>query len=247
MRALGSILLVCSAALTAEPKPYPLPADGNAVVMQLDYEGGFRAPRKDGAPRLTILAAGTVRIAVGEGILIAKMTPRELQALLRFAIAKHRIFDFDGSAVREQIRKSTGDNAPLVEDAADTVITIVLRKKKVTASFHALRYTAGRLADIQALQDLRAVEQRLEHTVHVVRAGGRRKVEDLLRAANAKLKRERAAEPPLGIDTLIRTHRWKNGGMDLLFERRTKGGTLRVNVHAPLSKAPWVSIEARRA
>ncbi|MHC4223019.1 MAG: hypothetical protein ACYSX0_03895 [Planctomycetota bacterium] len=237
------ILLVCATLPAAERKTHPLPKERGAEVVRLEYRGGFRAPRKDGAPRLAILADGTVRVARPHGVLKAKLTEEELQKLLRFAIDERRIFEFDGKAVREEIRKQKGDRDPMVLDAADTVITIHLQKRKACASFHALQFVAGQHPKIQALQDLRAIERHLENLVQVVVAGGRAEVAKLMGRANEELKRRQPTVAPLKVEELVRANVWKNKGKDLLFERRVGRRLLRVSIHAAPSKEPQVLIE----
>ncbi|MHC4930995.1 MAG: hypothetical protein ACYTGV_02235 [Planctomycetota bacterium] len=236
------ILLVCAPGLAAERKTHSLPKDPGAEVVRFEYRGGFRAPRKDDAPRMSILADGTVRVARPHGTLKAKLTGEELQQLLRFAIDEHRIFEFDAKSVREEIRKQKGDQ-PIVLDAADTVITIRLRKRKAVASFHALQFAATQYPKIKALQDLRAIERRLENLVQIFVGGGRAEVEKLMRRANEELKRQQPKVAPLELEELVRADVWKNKGRDLLFQRRVGRRLLRVSVHAPPSKEPQILIE----
>lgn len=241
MRIGCTLALACSLAPAADSGGIALPRDPKAVVILLEYEGGFRAPTK--VPPLEIRRDGSVRVAVADATVEGRLTEEELISLLRFAVTEHRFFEFDPKAVAEEIRREPGDPDLIVEDAATTEITIEIDGKRATKSWHALGFAARRHPKVAALQHLRAIERRLENVVQIVRAGGTDAAKALLKVANGHLRREHAGVAPLELTDLVRFHRWESGGRDVLFEREEQERVVRVSVSVPPEGDAQVGVE----
>jgi len=239
-----TLALACALALAGDPGEFELPRDPKAVVILLRYEGGFLAPTK--VPPLEIRRDGTVRVAVGDTAVEGKLTEEELRSLVRFAVVEHRFFGFDPKAVAGEIRQESEDPELIVEDAATTAITIAIEGRRATKSWHALGFAARRHPKIAALQDLRAIERRLENVVQIVHAGGSDAAKELLALANAHLKREHEGVAALELTDLVRFHRGKKGDKDVLFEREEQERVVRVSVHVPSEGAVQVSVDFAR-
>jgi len=239
MRIGCTLALACALALAGDP--FELPRDPDAVVILLRYEGGFRAPTK--VPPLEIRRDGTVRVAVGDTAVEGKLTEEELKRLVRFMVVEHRFFGFDPKAVAGEIRKESEDPELIVEDAATTAITIEIEGRRATKSWHALGFAARRHGKIAALQDLRAIERRLQNVAQIVEAGGSDAAKELLALANAFLRREHAGVAAMELTDLVRFHRGKKGDQDVLFEREEGERVVRVSVHVPNEGAAQVSVE----
>jgi len=241
MRVAAILATACTLALAGAPPGIKLPRDPAAVIIRLEYEGGFRAPTK--VPPLEIRRDGSVRVAVADTAVEGKLSEDELMDLLRFAITEHRFFEFDGEAVTEEIRKEAKDPDLAVLDAATTVITIAIEGKRAKKSWHALGFAARRHAKIAALQDLWAIERRLFNVGQIVQAGGTDAVKALLAVANGHLGKEHPGVAAMEPTDLVRFNRWENGGKDALFEREEPERVVRVSVHVPPDGDPHVTVE----
>lgn len=153
---------------TAEKgKEITLPKDPRAAVIVLDWVGGFTPPRKNKEPYLTIRADGSVFVNDPFGFkpnIETKLTPKELQDLLRFALVENDFFGFDSAKVSaavkaEQAKK--GVIGPVIADAPTTVIRIHANGKEHEARYYALGSAADSYPTVKQLRQLRNIEQRL--------------------------------------------------------------------------------------
>ena len=87
------------------PRLIRLPRDGMAAVITMEIRGGYAAVSLDKRPRLTVFADGKVRVIDGSdfGPIESKISPDELQDLLRFAIDEQNFFDFDSEAAQRDL------------------------------------------------------------------------------------------------------------------------------------------------
>jgi len=241
MRAASTLALACALALAGDREGIELPRDPKAVVIRLEYKGGFRFPTK--VPPLEIRRDGSVRIAVADKAVEGKISEAELTELLRFAVVEHRFFEFDADDVAAEIRKAAKDPDLIVEDAATTEITIATRDRRATKAWHALGFAARQHREIAALQDLAAIERRLGNVVQIIQAGGTDAAKELLENANGHLQREHPVVALMKLTDLVRFTPWTNGGKDALFEREEQERVVRVTVAVPPAGEPHVTVE----
>jgi len=186
----------------------PLPRDKRAVVVTLDFIGGFGPPREDKRPPLTIFADARVRVVDTAGKvrpLETKMSAEELQDLLRFAIDDHKFFDFDEAIANREVSEEAKKTefSFSTSDGFDTVIRIRTAEREHEARFYELSAHAYYYPDAKRVGDLAAVEERLSHLLNIVRAGGRGRVAEVLKAANDYLKTAYPAVPAVSEDDFL--------------------------------------------
>jgi hypothetical protein len=153
------------------------------------------------APHLTVLADGriiAVETRAADSTMESRLSPAELQDLLRFAINEQRFFGIDGAAVK---RKMDAEDARCgvslgVDDAATTRIRIATAAGSHEASIYALGTYALYHSNIPELGQLRAIERRLSRILEEARAGGKQWVSGGVELANGFL-RQRHPELPL--------------------------------------------------
>ena len=203
---------------------YPLPKDPKAVVISLDYKGGFTPPRKKNTPALSILRDGTVLMPDRYGLsqdVTGKISPRELQQLLHFIIEENQFLKYDAAKVKEKIRKAAaGRFLPRIADAPTTVISVQPADRKHTASHYALRFAASQHKSVRELQQLAAIERRLTHLMYVVRLGGPAAVEKMVQQANTYLKEKYPQAKPLTAAHLQSVSLRRDGTKIVSFYRR---------------------------
>lgn len=178
-------------------KEHTLPKDKEAAVITLDFKGGFTPPRISDKPTFTILADGTVKIPAkfqGQKAYDSKISMSELQELLDFAIETQKFFEYDPKKVQEKVEQANQGGLRIqVADAATTVIRIQADGKDKEVSHYAL----GMGAKVEELKRLAAVQQRLMQVMSTVQIGGKEKVAEYLKQANAELKAKHPNAEPL--------------------------------------------------
>lgn len=253
-----SAFVVCvSPARSADKKTvYELPKDPKAVVISFDWKGGFTPPRKKMDPALSILRDGTVlmpdRFGLGKDA-SGKISQKELQSLLRFAIEENKFFQFDAAAVKDKVRKANkGRPAIVIADAPSSVLEIRLAKKSHKASYYALTFAANRNKTIAELQQLAAIQKRLTRLMNVVRLGGKDELNKKLALANRELKKAYPKARPLTDDHLQSVGDRPGGSRYISFYRAGKTATGKpdgtyttVTIQVPAKGDPKVTVRAK--
>ena len=156
---------------------HSLPTASDAIVVQWRTIGGLTSDRSSIAD-LTIYADG--RTVVGprfsQGDIVRWQLDRgQIQGLLRFAIDEHNFFGFDERAVNAEVnailqqRQASSQEVgaiavslgPPYVDAGTTVILIAADGQQHEVRFQGLFFAAQDFPEIDALQQLRAVELKL--------------------------------------------------------------------------------------
>ena len=200
--ALGLLVVFSSFLLADEkPKPFPLPEDPKAVVISFDLHSGFTLPRLNKAPVMSILADGTVLMPdlYGQAKDIeGKISRKQLQSLLQFCVTENKFFDYDEKDVQARMKKAQHTRQiPQVADAPVSAFVIQLADRRHTASQYALGMTGEFYEDIKELQNLRAIEKKMNSVMNEVRVGGKKGIAKLLKAANAELRKQHPDVKPL--------------------------------------------------
>jgi len=197
------IPLTAAIALAADGKKtaYPLPTGARAVVITYDEQNGFTPPRQNHAPLLSILADGTVQMpdAYGQSRdVTGKISQAELQSLLRFAIEDNSFFSYDAEQVKEKMLEAEGNRQiPRIADAPESVFEIRLTDRRHNVRHYALGMAGQFYKDIEELQKLRAIHERLRQLMNETRVGGKAGIKKLVTAANAELEKQHPGTKPL--------------------------------------------------
>lgn len=227
------MLAIClneTAVSSAEKSAYKLPKNPKAVVISFDWAGGFTPPRKSNAPVLSILRDGTVNMPDRFGLskdVTGKISQRELQELLAFAIKTNKFFEYDPAKVKKKIEIESKKRPfiPRIADAPSSVIFIQIAGKSHKVSHYALAFAASQFKTIKELQQLYAIEKRLRRLMDVTRLGGPTGVKAMLTLANAELKKKYPKVKPLTMEDLQSTGIDRNGSKRVSFHRSGKTAT----------------------
>ena len=208
---------------------YELPKDGKAVVFVYDEQNGFTPPRQNDSPMLTIRANGTIEMPTlyGQGRDVnGKISQQELQDFLRFVIEENRFFEFDPATVQSEIQEARlKRQIPQIADAPDNVFEIRLANRKHNVRQYAVG-TASQYKEIEALQQLWAIQRRIFHLRSETRVGGKQGIKSLLKQANAELKKLYPNINPFTDDEFGGSYIRDNGIISATFSRsgKTKDG-----------------------
>jgi hypothetical protein len=172
------LLLAALGALAQEgvdPVTHQLPDDPQAVVLQWRSAGG-QADAAAG-PDLVVRADGALTVGprLGHGRTVeGRISPAELQDLLRFALDQNDFFAFDPEQVARQLEAAGRDRAPSSPgeaiavpagppyvDAGTTTIGIAADGRQHEVDYHGLFAAAQEHPQNRALAQLRAIELRL--------------------------------------------------------------------------------------
>jgi len=210
------------AAAEEEQSVYRLPMEPKSLVISYDEQNGFTLPRQNDAPLLSILADGTVQMpdAFGEARdVTGKISKDELQALLRFIIEENKFFDYDEEKVKAKMEEAQKQREiPQIADAPDSVFEIRIADKKHSVRHYALG-EAGEYKEIDELQQLRAIQQRLNKLMSETRVGGKAGIEKLLKLANAELNKQHPDIKPLTTENFAGSYIPQDGKTSATFSR----------------------------
>ncbi len=157
---------------TGIPKEELAPASGDpravpkaAPIMTLDYRGGLTPPRKNQDPYFMLYADRTVIVNDPFGPkprVETKLAVKEVDDLLTFAIKEHGFFRIDTEQLKKAIDKEKhAKKLPIVMDLGSTVIRVRTAERDHEVRCYGLFWYAERLPNLESLQHLRAIEQRL--------------------------------------------------------------------------------------
>ncbi len=237
--ALGTVGTVRGADEPKLPVVHQLPDDPQAVVIVLDYQGGFTPPRQNQDVHLTIRADGSVATGApwGERKRIeARLAMAELHALLNYILDEQKLAEFDADQVQRQVRDIQQQRGSFlaIADAPTTVVTVHADGKTWVARYYALSLAAGQFPEVLPLQRLLAVERRLQGIYNRLHAGGADALQRYLELANTALRAKDAQVRPLSADDLQSATSLVNGQVQLNFARQEPIGpnqTRFVSVH----------------
>lgn len=217
---MAGLLLGCG---TAQQEPADLlPADPDAVVIEMRWASGYAPPRAD-EPLLVVRADGRVRVTTplqpAEST-DGRIEVARLRALVRELVTERHLLDYDAAAVgaaMTAIDRRTGQNHG-IEDAATLRLVIAAGGRSKTIEVEAPDHFAEQYPSVRPLQDVVAAERALTRLYGEITVGGSAEVERLLRAANAELKRRRPDRPQLTVADFADADR-RRGGIVATFSR----------------------------
>jgi hypothetical protein len=217
---------------TDERKPpvvHQLPDDPQAVVIVLDFQGGFTPPRQNQDAHLTIRADGSVLTGAPWGQrkrIEARLTMVELHDLLNYILDEQKLSEFDAGQVQQQVRAIQQQRGSFlaIADAPTTVVKVQADGKTWVAQYYALPLAARQFPEVMPLQRLLAVQQRLQSIYNRLHAGGTDGLKRYLELANAALRAKDAQVRPLSADDLQSATSLVNGQVQLSFARQEPAG-----------------------
>ncbi|MBI3821427.1 MAG: hypothetical protein HY289_01980 [Planctomycetes bacterium] len=146
-----------------EPKPIEFPKDAKAVVLSYDPgAGGFI--RKGEPPYLKIQADGSVTVTnLHDGAKKeAKLTPKQLDDLLRFVIHDKKFFEVTEAKMNDAVKEASAKGPFIAIGGAGTAkITVEAAGKKHAVSFRAADVYLRTYPKVEVLPLFVAVEKRL--------------------------------------------------------------------------------------
>lgn len=173
-----SFLLISMSAIYGNDRvTHTLPSDSGAIVIQWQTIGGLSG-QNDKTSDLTIYADGktTVGPRFSKGKIVeSRLSTEQIQRLLSFAIDDNDFFDFDTRTVEEAVnaaveqRQETSQKSEAIAvplgppyiDAGTTMILIAADGRQHEVRYQGLFFTAQDFPEIEALQQLRAIELEL--------------------------------------------------------------------------------------
>lgn len=243
----------------AGEKTYELPADGKTPVIQMDYKGGFTPPRKKADPALTILADGTVlcpdRFGAARDV-TGRIDPEEVRELLRFVLGERKFGKVDAAAIKKAVadeQRANNGFLPVVADAPNTWVKVTTKGTTHEAEYYALGMAARQHPKIDALQDFDAIAKRLQRVMHVAHGGGRERIAEILKVANAELKRQHPEADPLEMEHLTSAYVRADGSTTYNFGWSAQGMPgvpatrtfVNASVAVPENGEPTVTVRAK--
>lgn len=223
--ALLSLMATVISAAEEEQTVYRLPMEPKSIVISYDEQNGFTLPRQNEAPLLAILADGTVQMPDAFGTsrdVTGEISKDELQNLLRFVIEENKFFDYDPEKVKAKMEEAQKQREiPQIADAPDSVFEIRIADKKHSVRHYALGM-AGEYKEIKELQQLHAIQQRLNKLMSETRVGGKAGIEKLLKFANAELNKQHPDTKPLTAENFAGSHIAQDGKTSATFSRTGK-------------------------
>ena len=205
-----------------EQTPYPLPTDAKEAVFIYDERNGFTPPRQNAAPVLTIRTDGTIEMPTlyGQGRdITGKFSQQELQDFLTFVIEKNKFFEFDEAKVRAEMKEARlKREIPSVADAPDNIFEVRLADRKHSVRQYAVG-AASQYQEIEALQQLSAIQRRVNQLKSVTRVGGQKGIATLRKQANAALRKEYPEIKPFTKSEFSGSYLRENGTISATFAR----------------------------
>jgi hypothetical protein len=208
--------------------------DGPRAVMTIHADGRMIVELPDGMLSLTateLTRHAKEREAAGHRepektrVIESKLSSRELDELLRFAIHDQDFFQFDPAEVQAALRDEYQSDGSLHDptDATTTSLRIQTADREHEVTWSRLTYSAFKFAKVKRLTQLYAVDMRLRHTFNVTKAGGTQGVEAIVKQANQLLHPTYARYPHLppftGEDLVGVTPLANGGGTRFTFAR----------------------------
>lgn len=167
--------------------------DSGAVVFEMAYTGGFRAPNPPGfqpTPRLRVFADG--RVVTGQNrpdqpVHEFRLTDRELHDWMNRIVND---FGFTG-IVESDLRKAmeADPDRMLLMDAPTCEIRVQLAESRHEVRIYAVGYSASVWPEIEPLQRLAKIEKLGQKLVSVAELGGTQVLHQHLEFANQELEK----------------------------------------------------------
>ncbi len=214
---LGSLALILflSSSLAAQSDEYVLPDDKSKPVITMEMTGGFRMrPTEKPEPYISIFPDGKVVAGKTNPQQSRKewnLSRDELQELMKFCIKENSMLEITSASIKKAIDES--GKRIMVADAPNTDIMIKTAEKENKVSVYALFFARKQFGDIDSVKKVCAVEKKLKqlHTLTVL--GGKEKMKEALKLANAEIKSQDKNSPELTADDVNSAFAQKDGSV----------------------------------
>lgn len=231
--------------------------DPKSAVITYDQSGG-RLRRVKQEPVMIIRADGTVIVGdpYGRGTgCESKLTARELQDLLKFALNEKEFFKFDADKVKQEIADEMKNKGVGIRVGDGSTITIRIQAdgKDHEGKYYAPNAFAGAHPKIKSLGQFRDLHEKLQRVQLAATVGGPPVIEKDLKLANEALLKEYPKAPPLTADDLFQASKGNDpkGGKQTtirFFKRLPPNPTqnfANVNIVRPEKGEPVVTVKAK--
>ena len=238
MRLLTSIFLalffgICCSAVAQEG--FELPAEGDTPIFTMEFgTAGLRMPRKNPLPAdwvkkpyLQIFADGRVLKSPNAPEYPAyeiQLNEEELNAFLDKVVNEHKFYEIDLDEIaKEKAEAAKGKGgigiAPRMADAPGITFSMELGRGSHSYQTSSAKSSARLYPNIEALQNIVAIENAARRMVFVAVAGGFDNLERALEKVNEGLEAE--GHEPMTMDLLVGCRKRK-GVTTITFSRKTR-------------------------
>lgn len=175
------------------------------------------------AATLEVTVEGQVRIGGSDGSMSeAPPLPRaELSRFVEEIVRTHRLLELDSRSLAFQIdeaSRSTGLSAQ-IPGAAATVVEFTWEGRSHRVECTAVGLLSRRFPQVRDLQDLAAVQARLQNVVAISQVGGLQEAERLAREGTAQLQQEQPRATPFTVRDLAMVRTLPDGALFVQFYR----------------------------
>jgi hypothetical protein len=202
--------------------PIELPADPSTAVIVFEDRGSMGwSFRRNYNPVLTVRADGSVTAVdpLGDANgFQGKLSPSELQDLLRFAIEEQGFFSFTPSGVFEPVPPEAECILSGNSHYKSTYIRIQTRDRQ-----HEALADQGRGGI--PIEQFEILEKRLRRLAEVVKSGAKDRIPEALGRANEFLMRTHRELRPLTIEEFFKASRNSSGTRDFVFRHEERDGS----------------------
>ena len=177
-----------------------------------------------------------------------------MQALLRFILVEKKFAKIDSKAIQAAVKaeqQKKGGLGIAIADAPTTVVRVNVKGTEHAVEYYALSFAANQYPAVEPLQEFNAVAKRLQNVMNVAKGGGKEKVSQMLKLANAELKKQHPDAKPLTLEHLQSAFTNRDGSKRYSFgwnKRGTPekpGSNTFVNVSVVESKDGATTVTAR--
>lgn len=201
----------------------PASAGTSPALLRLTFVEPGRAPHP--TPALEMTDLGAIRIDRGDGTLVeAPPLPRaELSRLIGEIVRTHRLLEIDSRSLAfqlDEVSRATGLSAQ-IPGAAATVVEFTWEGRSHRVECPAVGLLSRRFPQVRDLQDLAAVQGRLQNLVAISQVGGLQEAERLAREGTVQLQHDQPRATPLTVRDLAMVRTLPDGAQFVQFYRDT--------------------------
>jgi len=189
---------------------FQLPADDNAVILEMDFASGQRVPSDHGSarpPRLQIFANGRVLHSPSTSRIKAteyNMSHDQLDDFLSLIVNDHKFFKIDGTKITQEFKDS--GRKMMLADAPTIKLKVSLGIGEHSASCYGLHYINRVMPQNEAAAHLNKVVKLCWKQIYLANIGGPQSIATYLDKANGKMKQK--DQEPFGKEDMERANRY---------------------------------------
>lgn len=221
--AVGTSFRTAGDAFAVDPAAAPRVS---APLLRLTFvEPGPQGPQAAPPATLEVTGEGLVRIGSSDGSMTdAPPLPRaELSRFVDEIIRTHRLLEIDSRSLAFQIDeagRSTGLSSQ-IPGAAATVVEFAWEGRLHRVECPAVGLLSRRFPQVRDLQDLAAIQARLQNLVAISQVGGLQQAEQLAQEGTAQLQQEQPRAAPFTVRELAMVRTLPDGAQFVQFYRES--------------------------